>query len=210
MPGAAPETPPAVPAAEPSKTPEKPTTPEAPAATGTLTPDERTELEQLRTRNSQASKWENRSKANAKKLRDLAEAAGLDVSELNLSEFDPKVEFDKLRNDFESSERERTRSEVARTEGVDLEDVHGNTEEEMRASAQRIKARIEAAITKALEAADKTPPSAAPASTVTSDGKITGPVQITSQDELKKMTTQQILQAEKDGRLDQLLGKRTT
>lgn len=205
MPGA-PATPaapaPAAPAA-PAPTPSS----EVTAAQSGLADEERAELARLRAVHKEEGKWENRSKANAKKLRDLAEELGLDPSEFNPSEFDPKAEFGKLRQEVAEEREARTRSEVARTEGVDPDILTGKTEDEMRAAAQRYKASVEAGVAKALEGKEKPPPSAAPASTVTSGGKIEGLTQITSRDELKKMTREQILAADKEGRLDQLKGK---
>jgi hypothetical protein len=212
MPGAAPasETPSATPAAEPEKTAEPTKTPEAtatPATAGGLNAEERAELERLRAVHKDESKWENRSKANAKKLRDLAAAAGLDVSELNLSEFDPKVEFEKLSKTVESEREARIRAEVAREfPDLDPADIHGSTEDEMRSSAQKQKDRIDEAVKKALEAVDASRPtsSAAPASTVTSSEKVTGPKQIESRAELAKMTPAEIVKADQEGRLNKL------
>lgn len=210
MPGA-----PAAPAAaEPAK-PAEPTetteqTPPAETANSGLTADERAELERLRAVHKEESKWETRSKANAKKLRDLAESLGVPAAEFDPGDFDPKAEIGKLREDFTKSERARALSEVARTEGVDPDFIHGDTEDEMRASAQRHRAAVEAAVAAALEDKPAKPTtSAAPASTVTSADKIAGPAQITSRDDLKKMTPQQILAADKEGRLDTLKGKKT-
>lgn len=179
-----------------------------PTQSSQLTPDERIELDRLRAVHKEESKWENRSKANAKKLRELAVELGVDPTEFNPSDFDPKTEFNKLRDEVNSERAARIRAEIARIEQVDPAVLVGNTEAEMRSAAKRYKQTVETAVAAALTAAGKTPPSAAPASTVTSSEKIEGPKAITSRDELKKMSPQEILKAEKDGRLDQLLGRK--
>jgi len=98
----------------------------------------------------------------------------------------------------------RIRSDVARTEGVDPEDITGADEDEMKASAARLKAKIEQAVQKALKGRA---PAAAPAGDVTGNGKVAGPSQIQSRDELKKMSPAEIVAAQKEGRLDHLMGK---
>ena len=50
-----------------------------------------------------------------------------------------------------------------------------------------------------------TQPAAAPASEVTANGKVTGPGNITSSDELRHMAPDEITQAYRDGYLDELL-----
>lgn len=164
---------------------------------------ERAELERLRAIHKDESKWEKRAKQNfddAERWRKLTEQLGGDKGK----EFDPQAEIARLRDDFTKSEKARIKSEVARTEGVDPEDFTGDTEEQMRESARRYKAKIEAAIEKALKGRA---PSAAPATEVTSNGKVDGAKQITSRDELRKMSPKEILQAKEDGRLDSLMGR---
>ncbi|OYN80480.1 hypothetical protein CG716_09875 [Mycolicibacterium sphagni] len=205
MPGA----PAAAPAAPAEPTKAEPKAPEASTTqSDQLTASERAELDRLRAVHKEEGKWENRSKANAKKLRDLAVELGVDPAEFNPSDFDPKAELGKLREDFNAERTARLRAEIARTEQVDPDVLTGNTEEEMRAAAQRHKTLVAKAVEDALAAAGKTPPSAAPASTVTSSERIEGPTQVT-REELKGMTPQQILAADKEGRLNQLKGKST-
>lgn len=120
-------------------------------------------------------------------------------------EFDPKAALDELRGELVSERTARLRSDVARETGVDPEDIHGSTEEEMRASAERFQAKVQARIEEALKA--KVPP-APPASTVTASDKIAGPEQITSREQLQKMTPKEIEAAHKEGRLDFLLGNK--
>jgi hypothetical protein len=210
MPGAQPAEAAKEPAkAEPTKAAEaKPPKPETPAAQG-LSADERAELERLRAVHKDERKHENRAKVNkdaAPKMRALAELLGIEPDQYGVlpDEFDPQAEFQKLRTEVDKERTERLRSEVARTEGVDLEDVHGNSEDEMRESAKRYKAKVEAAIEAALKGRAT---AAVPASEVTSNGKVAGPTQIKSQDELKNMSPKEIMAADAEGRLDFLKGK---
>lgn len=180
---------------------------------GALTPektgmsaDEVAELNRLRKIHADESKWEKRAKANfedAEKLRSLMKELGGDKA----AEFDPKAELDKLRNEVLSERTERIRADVARTEKVPPKYVLGSTEEEMRASAEEYRNDLQQLVEEAIKATGKTP-AAPPASTVTSDGKIAGPEQITSREQLNAMPPQEILKAQKEGRLDHLMGKK--
>jgi hypothetical protein len=154
----------------------------------------------------------NEAKRLAREAQERADALTQQFSELKAqlgvgkeADFDPKSAFDTLRAELESERVERLRSDVARITGVDPEDIKGKTEEQMRASAESYLERFNARLDAALKAKDV--PAAPPASTVTSDGKISGPEQITSRDELKRMSPQEIIAARKDGRLNSLMGK---
>jgi hypothetical protein len=169
-----------------------------------FTPEERKELERLRAVHKDERKQEQRAKENfddAERWRQLAKTIGGGESK----DFDPKSAIEALNAKFEAAEQGRIISEVARTEGVDPDIIHGDTEDAMRESAQRYKAKVEAAVELALKGRA---PAAAPASEVTSNGKVDGPRQITSRDELKNMSPKERLDAYKDGRLDELTGKR--
>lgn len=162
------------------------------------------ELARFRKIHEDESKWEKRAKQNfadAEKLRELMKSLG---GEKN-TEFDPKAAFEALNAKLEAAETARVLAEVARVKGVDPEDIKGSTEEEMNASADRYLARFQARLDEALKA--KNVPAAPPASTVTSDGKIAGPEQITSREQLKTMKPAEIMAAQKEGRLDSLMGK---
>lgn len=155
--------------------------------------------------NREAAKHRHRAKEAEQRLEQIASLFGDNKSD----EFDPRSAIEQMRTEFAAERRARLLSEVARTEGVEPEDIRGDTEEEMRESAGKFKERFEARLTAAVEAAVKARnPSAAPASLVTADGKIAGPEQITSREQLKSMTPQQIMEAQKGGRLDHLLGKK--
>jgi hypothetical protein len=140
-----------------------------------------------------------------KRWQQLAELFG--GKDGKVDDFDPKAAIADLQSRFESERTARLRSDVARETGVDPEDIHGSTEEEMRASAERWTQRFNQRLDEALKA--KNVPAAPPASTVTSDGKITGPEQITSKDQLAKLSPADRMKAYRDGRLDGLLGKST-
>lgn len=187
------------------------TTPPAPTPTDTTSAsdfgaDERAELERLRAIHKEESRWEKRAKANyndAQKFRELIDALG---GESKTPDFDPKSEFEKLRAEIEATNVERTRSEVARLKGVDPELLVGSTQEEMESAADRYLAAVEARVQAALKKA--TVPATESTSTVTSGDYVEGPKQITSEAELMKLTPQQQMAAYKEGRLDQLLGRR--
>lgn len=191
---------------------DKPAATEAKTSTPTETPagvaaDERVELERLRAIHKDESKWEKRSKQNfddAEKYRQLMAQLGGDADK----GFDPQAAIADLNSKFESERTARIRADVARTEGVDPDDFTGSTEEEMRASAQRYKAKLQTQIDAAVEQALKgRTPAAASTSEVTANGKVQGPNQITSRDELRNMSPKEILAAKEEGRLDGLLGK---
>lgn len=202
MPGATPA-PQETPTTEPTPAPKAAAQADKPAESASVA--EKAELERLRAFHTQAQKWEQRAKTNfddAERWRQLSKTVGGDEEK-----FDPQAEFQKLRDEVTRERTERTRAEVARTEDVDPDVIIGATEDEMRESAQRYKAKVEAAIEKALKGRA---PAAAPASEVTANGKVAGPGQIKSRDELKNMTTKQIREAQEAGRLDDLLAGRTS
>ncbi|TDZ92153.1 hypothetical protein [Mycobacteroides salmoniphilum] len=189
---------------EPGET--APATPKSEAPSNEVfSAEERQELEKLRAARVEERRWEKRAKENfddAAKWRDLFEKSGADKK----SEFDPRAEIDKIRADLTSERIERMRSEVARTTGVDPEDIKGDTEEDMRESVERFLKRFNTRLEEAMKS--KSAPAAAPAAEVTSDKKVTGPQQITSRDELKNMSPQQRVEALKNGQLDELMGKK--
>lgn len=117
---------------------------------------------------------------------------------------DPLAEIQKLRDELNSERVERTREQIASATGVPASLVSGSTEDEMRASAT---AAQEWAKGLAKSASGK--PLVAPAESVNSSQAPheTGVKQIQSRDELKGMSSKDILQAYKDGRMDHLMGK---
>lgn len=178
------------------------------AATGDLSADERAELARLRDVHKDEQKYRREATNNhrdAEAYRNLLQALG--VNDKERKEFDAQAAITDLNSKFESERLARIRSEVARTEGVEPEDFVGSTEEEMRTSAQRFKARIESEVEKRAKAVA---PAAAPAGEVSSNGKVEGPQQITTREELNKMTREQRIKAHKEGRLDDLMSGKST
>lgn len=200
MPGANPPAPQETPKTEPTPAPKAEAPADKPAES--VSAADKAELERLRAFRKEAQKWEERAKTNfddAERWRQLSKTVGGGEEK-----FDPQAEFQKLRDEVTRERTERTRAEVARAEDVDPDVIIGDTEEAMRESALRYKAKVEAAIEKALKGRA---PAAAPASEVTANGKVAGPGQIQSQDELKNMSPKEIMAADNEGRLDHLKGK---
>ena len=181
----------------PVETPSEPTGFEqADTTDGTLTDVEREELARLRAIHKDEQKWERRAKENfekAKRLDDL-EMAKKSVEERLIAERDAALAT------AESERTERLREKISRETQVPPDRITGSSEDDMRESA-------ESALAWAKEFAKKNGnPLGAPASAVTGDGK--GPQtqpQLTRAD-LKNMTPQQILDADKSGRLATLKG----
>ena len=100
----------------------------------------------------------------------------------------------------ESERTERLREKISRETGVPPDRITGNTEGDMRADAEN-------ALSWAKEFAKKTNgPVGAPAAAVTGDGRgPQAPAQL-NRDDLKRMSSQQILEAEKAGQLNHLKG----
>lgn len=179
----------------------KTTTPAAPAsAPEALTDDDRNELERLRAVHADEKKWEKRSKENFEKASKL-DAIAQSFGQPNAKEFDPQAELQKLRDEIQTERTQGVRERIARETGVPPSQIHGTDEESMTASAN---AALDWAkgLTK-----QSGVPLAAPAATVTSSDVPTKPQQIQSREDLKTMTPQQILEADRTGRLDFLKGK---
>lgn len=173
-----------------------------------LSADDRAELARLREVHKDEQKWRRQATDNhsdAEKYRKLLE--GLGVAPEKGKEFDAQRAISDLTSKFERAEQARIRSEVARTEDVDPDILIGTTEDEMRSSAQRFKAKVAAEVEKR---AKVVAPSAAPASDVTANGKVQAARQITSPNDLKNMTSRQISEARKAGLLDDLLSGKST
>lgn len=184
------------------------TTTEQPEVTETkgLSADKLAELN--RTLRDERNQWKREAReakeqadALVKQFSDLKSQLGVDKE----ADFNPKDAFDALQKQFESERTERLRVDVARTTGVDPKFIHGSTEDAMRESAEDYLADINKRIEDALKA--KNVPAAPPASTVTANDPISGPQQITSHEELKKLSPSERVKAYKDGRLDSLVGK---
>ena len=191
------EAPEATTSVESQDVPEKGLPPEKLAELNRKLRNERKEAERL------AKAAEARAAEADQRWQQLAELFG--GKEGKPDDFDPKSAIADLQAKFESERTARLRSDVARETGVDPEDIHGSTEDEMRASAERWKQRFDQRLEEAMKA--KSIPAAPPASTVTSNGKIAGPEQITSREELSKLSPSERMKAYQEGRLNSLMGK---
>jgi len=172
-------------------------TPEVEATnTGGMTDAEREELARLRAIHKDEQKWERRAKENFEKAKrlDEIELAKKSVEERLIAERDAALAT------AESERTERLREKISRETQVPPDRITGVTEEDMRESA-------ESALSWAKEFAKKNgSPIGAPASAVTGDGNAPkGEPQLTQAD-LKNLTPQQILDADKAGRLNKLKG----
>jgi len=171
-----------------------------------LSPDKLAELN--RTLRDERNQW----KREAREAKEQAESLRKQWDEMKTrlgvdekSEFDPKTAIETLQRQIESERTERLRADVARDLNVDPAFILGTTEDQMRETASKYLDDVNRRIEDAIKA--KNLPAAPPASTVTSDGKIAGPQQITSHAELKKLPTAERVKAYKDGRLNELMGK---
>ena len=175
-----------------TKTPEV----EATNTDGGMTDAEREELARLRAIHKDEQKWERRAKENFEKAKrlDEIELAKKSVEERLIAERDAALAT------AESERTERLREKISRETQVPPDRITGVTEEDMRESA-------ESALSWAKEFAKKNGnPIGAPASAVTGDGNAPkGEPQLTQAD-LKNLTPQQILDADKAGRLNKLKG----
>lgn len=196
----APPSPAAMPAAikVETETPTETVTPEAVEQTtdGTLTADEREELAKLRAIHKDEQKWERRAKENFEKAKrlDEIELAKKSVEERLIAERDAALAT------AESERTERLREKISRETQVPPDRITGTTEDDMRESA-------ESALAWAKEFAKKNgSPLGAPASAVTGDGRAPQSAPQLTRADLKNMTSQQILEADKQGRLTALKG----
>jgi len=180
-----------------TETPTETTTPKVEETdTGGMTDAEREELARLRAIHKDEQKWERRAKENFEKAKrlDEIELAKKSVEERLIAERDAALAT------AETERTERLREKISRETQVPPDRITGVTEEDMRESA-------ESALAWAKEFAKKNgSPLGAPASAVTGDGKAPqGEPQLTQAD-LKNLTPQQILDADKAGRLNKLKG----
>lgn len=177
-----------------SPAPEDPA-PAAPEAEAPRTATDEEPVDEAKWR-ALVKQWKTRAQENFEK------AKKFDETELAKKSLEERLiaERDSARAEAESARQERLREKVARETSVPPEQIHGDSEEAMRESADK-------ALAWANSLKKSTTPATPPASVVTGDGRPpSAGAQIQSRDELKNMTPQQILQADKDGRLNQLKG----
>jgi hypothetical protein len=182
----------------PQQQPTPPKPPETPPQQqNPPTPAETVEMERFKAVQQIARQNE----ADARAYREMLK--GLGVTPEQKTEFDPKAEIEKLRQDVEDERTERAREQIAHTTNVPVGQIQGKTVEEMQASAQDALAWVNGLLQQA------NVPAAVPASVVNSpagpnDG---GPAQIESRDELAKLSPPERMKAFREGRCDKLLGK---
>lgn len=172
---------------------EAPADPEVPAAE--TAPDPAAEIEKWK---AQSRRNEARAKANAEKAQRFDE-----IEEAN------KTEQQKLLDRAEKAERESEvlrvlalRAEKSASTGVPMDAIPNGTEDDMDTAIATWKRTVEAAVAEALKTR---PPAAAPSQIVTAAD--TTKVKQLSRAELQSMPPQQRLEAYRDGRLDELMGK---
>lgn len=172
--------------------------------------DPKAENERLRKLVRNVRKYEDRARKNAEKAR-LWDENGEKVKnydELIASQQTEaqkiEAERDRLRTELETERQNSLRSMVAAELKVPSRFVTGKTETEMRESAQEYLDAREADLEAQLKARGISP--AAPASAVTSDGKGNEVKQLTRAD-ISGMSRKQLLEAEKAGQMNDLLGR---
>ena len=189
MPGAAPAETPSTPVFQ------APTVPETPAPATQSVPPAPVAGETESEWKQRAKLWEARAKENFEKAKKFDEEQ---AAKRTKEENDALALAEKDR-ELAQLRAERDRERIARETGVPPELLVGNTEAEMReAAAVALEWNNQQA------AAKGKPTAAVPASTVTSDGRVETPGQITSRDQLARMSPAERMQAMREGRLTSL------
>lgn len=143
-----------------------------------------------------ARKNEQRAKTNADKAKRFD-----DIEEASKTEQQKLLDrAEKAETELKQAQELASRAKKSAESKVPIELIHGDTEEEMDASVAVAKLWLES---------QGKPSPAAPSKIVTATSDSTKAKQITSRDELKSMTHAQIIAAQKEGRLDELMGKST-
>ena len=147
---------------------------------------------------AEARKWKELSRKNESRMKENAEKARLydEAQEQGKSELQKAQEAAaKAEARAAAMEAEALRAKVAAATGVDADLLSGSSEEELRASAERLLAWRGAQVPKGAPAAD---------AGVRGD-EIRAAKQLTRED-LKKMSPAEILKARKDGQLNNIMG----
>lgn len=147
---------------------------------------------------AEARKWKELSRKNESRMKENAEKARLydEAQEQGKSELQKAQEAAaKAEARAAAMEAEALRAKVAAATGVDADLLSGSSEEELRASAERLLAWRGAQVPKGAPAAD---------AGVRGD-EIRADRQLTRED-LKKMSPAEILKARKDGQLNNIMG----
>ena len=147
---------------------------------------------------AEARKWKELSRKNESRMKENAEKARLydEAQEQNKSELQKAQEAAaKAEARAAAMEAEAMRAKVAAATGVDADLLSGSSEDELRASAERLLAWRAAQV-----------PKGAPATDAGVRGEeIRAAKQLTRED-LKKMSPSEIIKARKDGQLNNIMG----
>ena len=147
---------------------------------------------------AEARKWKELSRKNESRMKENAEKARLydEVQEQGKSELQKAQEAAaKAEARAAAMEAEAMRAKVAAATGVDADLLSGSSEEELRASAERLLAWRGAQVPKGAPATD---------AGVRGD-EIRAAIQLTRED-LKKMSPAEIIKARQDGQLNNIMG----
>lgn len=165
---------------------------DAPVAGGAAEKAQETDWE------AEARKWKELSRKNEARMKENAEKARLydEAQEQGKSELQKAQEAAaKAEARAAAMEAEVMRAKVAASTGVDADLLSGSSEEELRASAERLIAWRGAQV-----------PKGAPSSDAGIRGEQIRAVKQLTREDIKKMSPSEILKARKDGQLNNLMG----
>ena len=147
---------------------------------------------------AEARKWKELSRKNESRMKENAEKARLydEAQEQGKSELQKAQEAAaKAEARAAAMEAEAMRAKVAAATGVDADLLSGSSEEELRASAERLLAWRAVQV-----------PKGAPATDAGVRGDEIRAARQLTRDDLKKMSPSEIIKARKDGRLNNIMG----
>lgn len=147
---------------------------------------------------AEARKWKELSRKNESRMKENAEKARLydEAQEQGKSELQKAQEAAaKAEARAAAMEAEAMRAKVAAATGVDADLLSGSSEDELRASAERLLAWRAAQV-----------PKGAPATDAGVRGEEIRAAKQLTRDDLKKMSPSEIIKARKDGQLNNIMG----
>lgn len=147
---------------------------------------------------AEARKWKELSRKNESRMKENAEKARLydEAQEQGKSELQKAQEVAaKAEARAAAMEAEAMRAKVAAATGVDADLLSGSSEDELRASAERLLAWRGAQV-----------PKGAPATDAGVRGEEIRAAKQLTRDDLKKMSPSEIIKARKDGQLNNIMG----
>lgn len=165
---------------------------DAPVAGGAAEKAQETDWE------AEARKWKELSRKNESRMKENAEKARLydEAQEQGKSELQKAQEAAaKAEARAAAMEAEAMRAKVAASTGVDADLLSGSSEEELRASAERLLAWRGAQV-----------PKGAPATDAGVRGEEIRAAKQLTRDDIKKMSPSEIIKARKDGQLNNIMG----